>query len=136
MGYVTVTLDTTPPDVAVEIADGDTTTLTADVTAAVTTSATDVLQIKVWGDVDPAFDPNVQPLEVDAAWVSYSAVLAVRLQHGTGVRRLSVRLRDDVANESAEASDQIDLGVGGAGIPEPAGRDAYAHGLSATGIRG
>lgn len=66
-------------------------------------------QIKVWGDVDPAADPNVQTTEAASSWVAYTPEVPVTLASGDGVKTLTWRLRDDVWNPSATATDAISL---------------------------
>lgn len=106
----TLTLDTTAPaGVALAIDGGAAFTPDVDVTAGVTSPSTDTTQMKIWGDVDPAFNASIQATEAGSAWIAFAANQAVRLTAGDGVKTLNVRTRDDVGNESAAASDQITL---------------------------
>lgn len=67
-------------------------------------------QIKLWGDVDPAADPNVQTTEAASAWQTLTASMAVTLSAGDGTKNVTWRLRDDVGNPSAgTGTDQIVL---------------------------
>jgi hypothetical protein len=107
-----LTLDTTGPQgVGGSINDGAGTTNTPGVLLAATTTDADITgyQIKVWGDVDPAADANIQPLEADSAWISLTASVAVTLSAGDGTKNLTWRLRDDVWNTSTTATDAIVL---------------------------
>lgn len=108
----TLTLDTTAPaGVAVSLAAGATYATSRDISAGITTSDGDTTgyQMKVWGDVDAAYDASVQPLEANSTWISYAAAKAIRLSNGDGVKTVYVKIRDDVYNESAQASDAITL---------------------------
>lgn len=105
-----LTLDTTAPDAAIELAAGAALTSTPDITAVVTSAAADAFQMKLWGDVDPAFDANVQATEATSAWITFDhAAKAIRLLGGDGAKTIFVKVRDDVGNESAPASDAITL---------------------------
>lgn len=108
----TLTLDTTGPQgVGGKInADAVYTNLRA-VTLGPTTTDPDTTgyQIKIWGDVDPAADANVQATEAASSWVTLTPAMAVTLAAGDGVKTLTWRLRDDVWNTSATATDQIVL---------------------------
>jgi hypothetical protein len=59
-------------------------------------------QMKVWGDINggPA-------TEAAAAWQTFNGAFPVTLTAGDGVKTLTVRLRDDVWNESGVATDTI-----------------------------
>lgn len=101
-----LTLDTTAPQgVAVEINGGDPSANDRDVLVAVTTTDPDTTgyMVKVWGDVQDA------PDEASAPWQMLTAELDVQLTLGDGVKTVNARLRDDVWNVSASASDTITL---------------------------
>lgn len=66
-------------------------------------------QMKIWGTVDTANDANVQATEGASAWITYATSKQVRLSSGDGAKTLNVKIRDDVWNESAQASDNITL---------------------------
>ena len=105
-------LDTTgPQDVAVTLNGGAALANTAEVAAAVTTTDADTsgYTVKLWGDVDPAANPDVQPLEADSAWITLTPSIAVVLAAGNGTKTVNARLRDDVWNESALATTSIAL---------------------------
>ena len=110
--YVTVTLDTTgPAGVDISIAGGAAITATRDVTAAITTSdsPTTGYQVKIWGDVDPAFNASIQTTEGASAWITLASPHSIRLSTGDGTKTVNVRMRDDVWNESSSDSDTITL---------------------------
>jgi hypothetical protein len=108
----TLTLDTTgPAGVGGKINADATYTTSRDVTLGPTTTDPDTTgyQIKIWGDVDLAFNANIQDTEANSAWINLTASMAVRLAAGDGSKTLTWRLRDDVFNESATATDSITL---------------------------
>jgi hypothetical protein len=105
-----LTLDTTAPDAAILIAAGAAFASSRDTTVVVTSAAADATQMKIWGDVDNAFDANVQTTEAASAWITFDhAAKAIRLLAGDGLKTINVRVRDDVGNASAPASDTITL---------------------------
>jgi hypothetical protein len=108
----TLTLDTTgPAGVAGSINAGATYATSRDVALGPTTTDPDTTgyQIKIWGDVDLAFDANIQDTEAHSTWITLTASMAVRLSTGDASKTLTWRLRDDVFNESATATDSITL---------------------------
>jgi hypothetical protein len=110
--YFELELDTVgPAGVAAVIDAGAAFTSDVDVSLGVTTTDPDTTgyQVKIWGDVDPAFNASIQPLEVNSAWITLASPHAVRISTGDGSKTLNVRIRDDVLNESAPASDSITL---------------------------
>jgi hypothetical protein len=110
--FFDLVLDTTgPAGVAGSINAGATYATSRDVTLGATTTDPDTTgyQIKIWGNVDLAFDADIQATEGASAWKTLSASMAVRLSTGDGVKTLTWRLRDDVNNESSTATDSITL---------------------------
>ena len=59
-------------------------------------------QMKIWGTA-------TAPGESDAAWESYQEAKNVTLSSADGIKTVYVKVRDDVWNESATASDTITL---------------------------
>lgn len=105
-----LTLDTTgPQNVQASIDAGATYTTDRDVSLAITTDSPDAVMAKIWGDVDPAFNADIQPLEANSTWVNLASPHAVRVSTGDSVKTLRCKLQDDVLNVSAEASDTITL---------------------------
>lgn len=101
-----LTLDTTgPAGVTLALNGGAAYTGSVNVTANVGTTDPDTTayQMKVWGDVAGA------ATEGAAAWVAFNAALPIVLTAGDGVKLVNVKLRDDVGNESAVATDTITL---------------------------
>lgn len=108
----TLTLDTTAPAGAGLLINSDATyTTSRAVTAnlATTDPSTVGYQVKLWGDVDPAADGNVQATEAASAWVAYTTGKAVTLAAGDGLKTLNARIRDDVGNQTAVLTDTITL---------------------------
>lgn len=107
-----LTLDTTgPAGVVASINAGATYATDDDVVVDITTTDPDTTgyQVKIWGDVDAAADPNIQATEGASSWITLANPHAVKLSSGDGVKTLTVRLRDDVWNQSSTASDSITL---------------------------
>lgn len=71
--------------------------------------AADVVEMKIWGDVDPTTDATIQTLEADSDWRAFDGELNVRLTAGDGRKHLYAKLRDDVLNVTLAFTDFIDL---------------------------
>lgn len=122
-----LTLDTTGPQgVAAAIDAGAAYATARDVSLVVTTTDPDTTgyQVKVWGDVDPAADANIQTTEAASSWITLTPSMAVKLAAGDGAKNLTVRLRDDVWNPSATAADTITLTTAGPVVSIASGPDA------------
>jgi hypothetical protein len=107
-----LTLDTTAPaGVALNINSGAAyaTAQAATAQPSTTDGVTTGYQMKVWGDVDPAANANIQTTEGASAWIAYSTSQAVTLSAGDALKTLTVRVRDDVGNQSSPASHTITL---------------------------
>lgn len=107
-GYFNITLDTTGPSgVSVKI-NGDavrttSTAVTLDITCA--DSDTTGYQMKIWGDIG---DTGLS--ESDASWEAFANSKNVTLSDGQGdTLTVYVKVRDDLYNTSATASDTIIL---------------------------
>ncbi len=103
--YFNLTLDTAAPaGVAVTINDGAIYTTTRNVTLYISTSDsnTDGYQMKIWG-IDGISD------ESGATWEAFASTKTVSLPAGDGLKTVYIKVRDDVGNESAAASDTITL---------------------------
>jgi hypothetical protein len=108
----TITLDTTgPAGVALNIDAGApfSTDLVVDAQPTTTDTVTTGYEMKIWGDVNPATDPAVGLDEAGSDWVPYATTYPVELSSGDGPKTLTVRLRDDVGNQSSTANRQITL---------------------------
>ena len=103
--YFNLTLDTTAPSgVTLSINGGAEYTTSTAVTLDIGCSdeATTGYQMKIWGIDGVA-------TESDASWETYSTSKSVTLPTGDGQKTVSVKVRDDVYNESATATDTITL---------------------------
>lgn len=112
VNYFNLTFDSTgPASPTIKIDGGATYTTDQFVDAAIATAdaVTAGYQMKIWGDVDPANSPDVQATEVASAWISFAATKQVKLNGTEGPKNLFLKLRDDVHNESAQATDSITL---------------------------
>jgi hypothetical protein len=110
--FFNLVLDTTAPGgMALQINGGAAYATSRDVTAALTTtdSPTTGYQMKLWGNVDLAYNANIQDTEANSTWITYNAAQAVRLSTGDGSKTVSGKIRDDVWNESSIPSDSITL---------------------------
>ena len=110
--YVYITLDTiAPQNPTISIASGATYTTNQLVTLSIGTSdsSTSNYQIKLWGDVDATYDNNIKSTEATSTWVSYATTKQVKLANGSGTKRINLKLRDDVYNESSLVFDEIIL---------------------------
>jgi len=110
--YFTLTLDTTGPaspsislDSGAEYATAQLVTATIGTTDSPTTG----YQMKIWGDVDTTHNANIQGTEGASSWISYSTSQQVKLSSGDGSKTVYLKIRDDVYNESSQASDTIIL---------------------------
>lgn len=65
--------------------------------------------MKIYGDVSDTAEPTrYRATEGDAPWIAFdAAALGVALSSGDGAKTVRVKIRDDVWNESAEATDTI-----------------------------
>lgn len=75
------------------------------ITAAIGTSDEDTAgyQMKIWGSVDGA------ATEADAAWTNFSAEKSITLTEADGKKTVSLKVRDDVGNESTVITKEIIL---------------------------
>lgn len=103
--FFNLTLDTLAPSgLVVKLNDDALYTTSPGVTLKLTLTDADTsgYQMKIWG-VSGAAD------EAAASWESYAASKAITLPSGDGLKTVYVKVRDDVGNESAAASDSITL---------------------------
>lgn len=96
--FVTVTLDTTAPDLSAEAVQdsGEPTLITVTLTA-----DADAAEVRLWGGIDPTDLLNADYGETQGAapWIEYTEELIVRA--AVGGAPIYVQVRDDVYNESA-----------------------------------
>jgi hypothetical protein len=57
-------------------------------------------EIKIWGDVDTAYDAAVARTEAQSDWVAFSPTYLFKLSDFNGSKRLYAKIRDDVWNET------------------------------------
>lgn len=110
--YFALILDTTgPANPSINIDSGASYATSQTVNAQVSTSdgTTTNYQMKIWGDVDTAYDSSVQATEATSQWITFSTSKQVKLSSGDGSKKLNVKIRDDVFNESSIASKSIIL---------------------------
>ena len=103
--YFNLTLDTLAPAGLTVKVNGDaqyTTSTAVTLTIRVTDSATTGYQMKIWG-INEVAD------EASAAWETFATSKSVTLTSGDGLKTVYVKVRDDVGNETAAASDTITL---------------------------
>lgn len=108
--FFTLILDTTSPTSVSILLDGGAQFATQQlINATINTSdlTTTGYQMKIWGDVDLLHDTNIQDTELKSSWITYLSTKQIKLLSGDGNKSISVRLRDDVYNESAIASSSI-----------------------------
>ncbi|MBO0962388.1 hypothetical protein J1P26_22050 [Neobacillus sp. MM2021_6] len=110
--FVYLTLDTTSPaNPSLSILGGATfaTAQLVDLTIGTTDSDKSGYQMKVWGDVDTAYDTNIKATDALSTWITFNNSKQVKLSAGDGSKTVYVKIRDDVYNESSIASDGITL---------------------------
>lgn len=103
--YFNLTLDTTSPSgVTLSINGGAEYTTSTEVTLAIGCSdeSTTGYQMKIWGI-------NGAATEDAASWETFQTSKAVTLATGDGQKTVSIKIRDDVHNESATVTDTITL---------------------------
>lgn len=110
--FFNLVLDTTAPSgVSISLENGATYATGQIINAIIATSDPDTTgyQMKIWGDVDPSYDSNVQATEGASAWITYDTLKQIKLSEGDGNKTIYIKIRDDVQNVSAQASDTIAL---------------------------
>jgi hypothetical protein len=110
--YFSVVLDTLgPANPSILIAGGSTYTAVRLVTCSLSTDDVDTTgyQMKIWGDVDVAYDTNIQSVEGASSWIAYTTSKQVNLSSTEGVKTVYFKVRDDVRNESSIVSDTVAL---------------------------
>lgn len=130
-------LDTTAPqNPTFTINDGSSTTEEQIVTAYLGHSdrARNGYEIKIWGDVDTAYDPAIARHEEQSQWIAYTPQYAFKLSRYNGSKRIYAKIRDDVWNET-HALTFIVTFTGGE-TPVEVGRAADAPSFTALPILG
>src|ERR1044072_2012026 len=110
---VTITLDTSAPGgVSITLAGGASVVTSRDITAAIACTDADLTgyQMKIYGDVDDAFDTaNYRASEANAPWISFATSKNIRLSSGDGAKTVRQKDRDDVGNTATEQTDGTTL---------------------------
>jgi len=120
LNYFDLTLDTTgPSNPSVALQSGNQYATAVLVTATVSTgdATTTSYQMQFWGDLDLAWakangivgSSATATDEASALWITYATSKQLQLSTGDGTKTVYLKLRDDVYNVSAQASDQITL---------------------------
>jgi hypothetical protein len=118
--FFTLTLDTTgpsSPSISLESGAQYATQVLINATIGVGDGTTAGYQMKIWGDLDIAWaktnglinGASSATLEADALWISYATLKQIQLSSADGNKTIYLKVRDDVNNESAQASDAIIL---------------------------
>jgi hypothetical protein len=118
--FFTLTLDTTAPaspTLALESNNQYATALLVTATIGTGDGATAGYQMKLWGDIDLAWAKTngvvggaaTTVLEADALWITYATSKQLQLSATDGTKTVYLKIRDDVYNVSAQASDAIIL---------------------------
>lgn len=108
--FFTLILDTTAPsNISISLEGGSQYAAQQLINATIGTTDSDATgyQMKIWGDVDSTFDSNIKGTEVLSSWITFSTTKQIKLSASDGNKSISVKIRDDVHNESAIASDSI-----------------------------
>lgn len=110
--FFNLTLDTTGPanpTISIESGASYATAQLVNLTIATSDGTTTGYQMKIWGNVDTTYDTNVKDTEALSQWITYATTKQVKLLTGDGTKTVYLKIRDDVYNESAQASDAITL---------------------------
>jgi hypothetical protein len=108
--YFNLTLDTTgPANPSIAFAGAFATAQLQTVTIGTSDGTTTSYQMKIWGNVDPTYDANVQTTEGGSTWITYATSKQIKLSTGDGLKTINIKIRDDVANESSLAQDTVTL---------------------------
>jgi hypothetical protein len=110
--FVYITLDTTAPtNPTISISGGAifATAQLVNLTISVGDGTTTGYQMKIWGNVDTTHNANIQSTEANSSWIAYSTNPQVKLSAGDGSKSISIKVRDDVYNESSVVVDSIQL---------------------------
>lgn len=111
--YFYLTLDTTPPSSVSMVINGNatyTTSLVVNCDISTTDISTEGYQMKIWGSgIDDSHNENIKATEAESTWITYSSSQSIKLSSGDGSKAVSVKIRDDVYNESSTVTDTINL---------------------------
>lgn len=107
--YGTLVLDTVGPKGSLVIGTGAARINARTVQLHITSEAADVVQYKIYGDVDPSVDPAIQVAEADSSWLSWERGTdaenpnlvqdkLITVSASDGQKKIYVKLKDDVSN--------------------------------------
>lgn len=108
----TLTLDTTgPSNPSVQIEGGAAyvTQQIVDLTIGTSDGDTTGYQMLIWGSVDLAYNANIQDTDANSTWITYNTTQQIKLSTGDAEKTIYIKIRDDVYNESSQASDSTIL---------------------------
>lgn len=111
---VSLSVDTTPPGEPRLVVNGgalfcSTTAATVHLSSSdYITGANDVVDMKIWGDVDLTADVSIQGFEDTSSWQPFAVNTDVVLNTGAGRKRLFARLRDSLGNVTPAFGAYID----------------------------
>lgn len=99
--FITITLDTTAPSLEAALVENSDTGVST-----LTLTSADAEEMKVWGDIDVTWPGNddFAETEGEASWIEFDPSVTMRL---VGAKRVRVKVRDDVWNESDTEALQI-----------------------------
>jgi hypothetical protein len=130
-----ITFRTTGPvNGAIEIDSGATYAVNVNVSLGLTTDDVDTTgyEMLIWGDVDDTENANIQPLEVNSTWITYSATQAIKLSTGDGSKTIYAKLRDADDYATSQLSDSIILDTASPSVTITAGPTTGASGRNAV----
>ena len=110
--YFSLILDTTAPSsVTLSINESATYTTNQLVTLTIGCGDGDTTgyQMLIWGDVDNAYDTNVQTTEGTSQWITFNISKQIKLSSGDTSKIIFIKVRDDMLNPSGQQSDSIIL---------------------------
>ena len=141
--FIYITLDTIAPSNPTVKISGDalfTTNRLVTLTVGTGDTVTVNYQMKIWGDVDLAYNTSIKGTEAASVWIPYVSNPQIRLSDGDGTKNINIKIRDDVYNESSTASNSIKLdtkiptvSVSNADVPKVskiAGKDTFSFTFS------
>lgn len=140
--WFSIVYDNTPPSSAsVLIENGAVYTAQQLVNLTISATGSDIYQMKIYGDVDSSYDPNVQTTAGASSWITYATSKQIKLSSGDGIKTIYLIVRDDVYNETNPVSDTIQLDTslpvvtlttdGVTKISKQAGKDTISFSFSA-----
>jgi len=104
----TLTLDTTAPASCTIVFTGNPTYISAQIqNLTIGNPDGTASQMKIWGDIDGAYDPQIQSAEGSSAWITYATSKQIKVSAGDGPKTIYLRVRDDVYNASGQSQTTV-----------------------------